>query len=380
MIAPSGLESLFRAWRLSAALIGLSFALVVILTRPLIGWLRARQLGKAIRLDGPDHATKAGTPTLGGLAMLGVIALAGVFLLLWPDAFRNSYEHRPNGALEPLLPEILIILAAILAFAILGLLDDLAGLAPPSSREVGVGLTARQMFLLQVLAAAGIGWWMASVWDGVSLRLILARDIGGIKDSGTLLNLQDAISGQGRPHLLLSILAIVGTANGTNMADGLDGLAAGLAALAYGALGGAIVLRFGWIPVGVLALAISAACLGFLVYNHHPARVFMGNVTSMALGAGLATIALIAGMWSLLPVIGAVFVIEVLSDIIQVVYFKWSGGRRVFRMAPIHHHFELGGWSESKVVHSFWLAGLVAALAGLVLSRAQSPWPTVPLP
>jgi phospho-N-acetylmuramoyl-pentapeptide-transferase len=124
--------------------------------------------------------------------------------------------------------------------------------------------------------------------------------------------------------------------------------------------------------LGSLAIAIAGGCLGFLAYNRHPARVFMGNVTSMALGGALATISLITGTWWLLPVVGAVFVAEVLSVIVQVGYFKHSGGRRVFRMAPLHHHFEKGGLPEKRVVLRFWMAGLGAALCGIALAYLRT--------
>jgi phospho-N-acetylmuramoyl-pentapeptide-transferase len=182
----------------------------------------------------------------------------------------------------------------------------------------------------------------------------------------------------------------VGTVNGVNMSDGLDGLAAGLCAAAYAAYGVMYLARYRdamrlfetvdatrlvapehYLALGLVASTVAAACLGFLVYNRHPARVFMGNVSSMALGAGLAYLALQAS-WGLvlLPVIGFVFVAEVVSVLIQVTYFKATGGKRAFRMAPVHHHFELGGWSEVTVVRRFWLVGVAAGALGVVLYGA----------
>lgn len=297
-----------------------------VLTRPLIGWLRARQVGKAIRAEGPDHAAKAGTPTMGGLAMLAVVAAA--LLAVSGDRYGGAYFGAP-------------VAAALLVFGAIGALDDWLGLARKGrAREVGIGLAARHMLLLQGVAAAGLatalttahgpsGAWSAAWWS-------------------------------------MALAAILGTANGVNLSDGLDGLAAGLIALAYGALAVVFALR-GGPAAAAWCLAVVGACAGFLVWNRHPARVFMGNVTSMALGAALAVLALASGTWPILPVIGAVFVAEVLSDIVQVGYFKASGGRRILRCAPLHHHFEMGGMPEVTVVRRFWLAGAAAAIVGVAL-------------
>jgi phospho-N-acetylmuramoyl-pentapeptide-transferase len=328
-------------------LCGLAFGLTVGLTRPLIGWLAARQLGKAIREDGPAHAAKAGTPTMGGLGLLAAVALVGGLLAVgWPPGAPGVAGVGGAAGAWP----IWLTLAAMAGFAVLGLADDLHGLARKGrAREIGVGLTARQMILGQALFAAAV----------CAAALALGTRVIGPGPFGS----------NPLAFLALGILAIVGSANGTNLADGLDGLAAGLAALAFTSLGASMAITQGGVDrSALLAWVIAASCLGFLVYNRYPARVFMGNLTSLALGAGLATLALLAGGWWLLPVIGAVFVVEVASDLIQVAYFKWSGGRRVFRMAPIHHHFELVGWSEQRVVQTFWLAGLVSGLSGILLT------------
>lgn len=318
---------------LMGALIVIAFSATAAATGPLTRWLAARQLGKAIRTDGPQHQGKRGTPTMGGVVMLAMLLLVAV---LWLAAGPK--------------PDALILLLGILAFAAMGLVDDLAGLARRSGRaELGVGLKARQMFTLQVVAAALL----------TTAVLLYARPRLGPEQS--LANL---------PLAALIALAILGTVNGVNLADGLDGLAAGLLALAFGGL---LALR---LPLGPAAVAAAAtgASLGFLVHNRHPAKVFMGNVTSMGMGAALALSAILGGRLGLLPVLGAVFVAEVLSDLIQVGWFKWTRrrtgtGRRAFRMAPIHHHFEALGWPETLVVRRFWLAGGLAALAAWGLSR-----------
>jgi phospho-N-acetylmuramoyl-pentapeptide-transferase len=318
--------------------VGGAFGLTLALTPPLIGWLRANQFGKAIRADGPAHQAKAGVPTMGGLALLASVFVVGLAL------------HRYGGA-AAISTGIPTALVAMALFAGIGLLDDLEGLVRKGRlpAELGVGLGARRLFALQLVA-------------GALVVALLAR-------SGALAG--GALGG------LVALVAVVGTANGLNMSDGLDGLAAGLSAIAFAAAavaaaGAGAGSDAGLTLLSTFALAVAAACLAFLVYNRHPARVIMGNVTSFALGGMLATVVLasIGGRaWLVLPVLGFVFVAEVASVLLQVGYFKSTGGRRVFRMAPIHHHFELGGMPETQVVRRFWLVGLLAGLAGIAVAR-----------
>lgn len=344
----------------------LSFILTVIVTRPLIDWLKARQFGKAIRVDGPDHAAKAGTPTMGGLGMLAVIGGLGLVL---------AYQVSTNEETAFATRNIVLVLIAMVGYAVLGLLDDLAGLARKSGkRELGVGLTARRMIVLQVLLACALsfmaaGWnWLGganahSIWDVEWLQF-------------------------GFWSLLVTVIVLVGTVNGVNFSDGLDGLAAGLLAIAFAWLAVLTLLTtYPWraqfdMPFVALAMVVAGACAGFLVFNRHPAQLFMGNVTSMGLGAVLAMWSLNTNMILLLPIVGAVFVAEVASDIIQIGYFKWTGGKRFFRMAPLHHHFEKGGMSETQVVRRFWAAGALAGLfaAGfwyLLLTLARMLFPPI---
>jgi phospho-N-acetylmuramoyl-pentapeptide-transferase len=167
--------------------------------------------------------------------------------------------------------------------------------------------------------------------------------------------------------LPIAIIAIVAMANGVNFADGLDTLAAGLAAIAFVAYG---VIAYGQGQVGVVTFCFTmvGSLLGFLWFNAHPAQVFMGDTGSLAIGASLATAAFMTGQWLLLPVVGFVFVVELLSVIIQVSYFKLTGGKRVFRMTPIHHHFEKLGWSETQVTMRFWIIGMICGLLGVALA------------
>jgi phospho-N-acetylmuramoyl-pentapeptide-transferase len=280
-----------------------------------------------------------------------------------------------DGFLAVSFKMVLLVTASMLVFAAFGLVDDLAGLARRSGRkELGVGLGAKQMLVLQLVASAALST-LALHW------------LGATTITSGLLPGSIALPG----GFLLATLGLLGTVNGVNLSDGLDGLAAGLLALAFAASAWILVgvgsgegpshaglggmdwfvgladFKTGLWLLALLAALAAGACLGFLWYNRHPARVFMGNVASMGLGGALAMMFIVSGLWWLLPIVGAVFVAEVLSVIIQVGYFKWSGGKRVFRMAPFHHHFEEGGMHETQVVRRFWIAGALAGLLAIAL-------------
>lgn len=324
-------------WAWQSSLAGFAAALVFTwwATGRLVRWLAGRELGKAIRVDGPAHGAKAGTPTMGGLVMVGTIVASALALWL------------ATGATEAA-----VVALGVVVFAGLGLMDDLAGLARRTGREPGVGLTARRMLAAQVFAATVLGL----LWTGTN------GESPGLAWSAFVLG--------------LFVLAVVGTANGVNLSDGLDGLAAGTAAVAFAAFGLLPVAEnaagaaeaLGPIRLAPLAASACGACLGFLVHNRHPARVFMGNVGSMALGAALAIIAVVSQRWWLLPIVAGVYVAEVVSDLVQIGYFRASRGKRLLRMAPLHHHFEAGGMPETVVVRRFWLAGLLCAAAGLLVA------------
>jgi phospho-N-acetylmuramoyl-pentapeptide-transferase len=307
-----------------------SFVLAALLGRPLIRLLQRRRVGKVIRLDGPAaHQLKMGTPTMGGLMMLGpVLALT----LLTNVAGRAS---------------IWMPLGVMVAFALLGLYDDWCGLHD----STGVGMLARLKFPWQLfiglMAAAGLRFKLGL--GGMAVPT-LSRELD-----------------IGWAYVPVAALLIVGFANAVNLTDGLDGLAAGTSALAYLAYG--VIAYFqGQTYLGTFCFTMMGAILGFLWYNLHPAQVFMGDVGSLALGATLATVALMTEQWLLLPVIGVIFVAEVASVMLQVGYFKWTKGKRLFKMAPLHHHFELMGWSEVRITQRFWLIASVAAMVGVALA------------
>lgn len=299
-----------------------------------ISFVRSRGWGQKIREEGPkDHQSKAGTPTMGG----AVFVLAS-FLATWLIA-------RPSLELSMLW---LVILGG---FAI-GLLDDLTSLL----KGRNLGLRARQKLVLQ--GALGLAPAAYLVWGRGVDRISLP---GGYAVESSLL------------VLAIGVLVVVSTTNAVNLADGMDGLAAGAAipTLLFFAAVGALQ---GQSAVTITALAMVGGLLGFLWYNCFPAKVFMGDTGSLALGGALAAMALVLGRPVMLVLVAGLFVIEALSVILQVAYFKSTGGKRIFKMSPIHHHFALSGMHEVQVVIRFWLVSLFCALAGWFFVAGGGAW------
>lgn len=304
----------------------LSLALTLTLTPPLISYLRRLKYGQTIRSQGPArHQVKAGTPTMGGLVLVGAVAAATLL-----------FAH---GA-----PDTLLALGLTVGYALIGLEDD----ARKAVRRRSLGLKAREKLAAQVVLAGLLGAWVylnPAMGDAVRLPFLGTWHLG-------------------LWYVPFVIFVVVGAANAVNLTDGLDGLAAGTANIAF--------LAFTFIALeqspglAVFTAAFAGACLGFLWFNSYPAQIFMGDTGSLALGAGLAATAVLTKTEIWLAVIGGVYVLETLSVIIQVAYFRLTGGR-IFRMSPLHHHFELGGWPEPVVVRRFWLAGTAFAAFGLAL-------------
>jgi phospho-N-acetylmuramoyl-pentapeptide-transferase len=292
----------------------------------MIRGLRRWKSGQVIQTELPEsHQKKAGTPTGGGILFVTLGIVAGVVATIAGHA----------GA----LPAV----AGLVAGGLIGFADD------RSKLQVGArGIPARLKFPIQILLAVPVAW-LATV-EGASHQLFLPVT----------------------PWLIFpfAVLAIVGTANAVNLTDGMDGLAGGLSAIAYAV----IVLLLPGAPAGekAVAMTLCGALVGFLIFNRYPARVFMGDTGSLAIGFALAAMAVQQGLILLLPLVGLVFVLETLSVIIQVAYFKASGGRRVFKMTPIHYTFHHQGWSENRIALSFWGAGLVSALAAAGVVRLTS--------
>lgn len=331
-------------WSYALVLGTISFLSAVIWGRPLIRLLRERGIGKGIRIDGPSrHQVKTGTPTMGGL-----LFLVPVFVITVVLNIANLLGFNIIGQ------SILMPLGVMVAYGILGAIDDLAGLPAKGNpkKPAGIGLLARHMFMWQVIIATVVA--LILHFGPTDLHSLALPTVPHRIDIGHW-------------WIPIAIFIIVGTANAVNISDGLDGLAGGLSAIAFIAFG-VIAFLQGQIFLLRFCLTVVGAIFAFLWYNAYPADLFMGNTGSLALGATLAVVALMTGQWLMLPIIGAVFVAEVISDILQVAYFKRTGGRRLFRMAPIHHHFELLGWSEVQVVQRFWLIGMLAAMLGIALA------------
>jgi len=304
----------------------------VIIGRPIITYLRKRKVGKKIRIELDQHIGKAGTPTMGGI----MFCLSAAIITL---VFNTA------GRLSMLLP-----IAVLLAAGILGGIDDAMNLVGGKK----TGMTGRFKFAWLTLFAilAALVLHLPDPY-GLGLHHMYIPFAGRI-DIGFI-------------YVPIAIFAIVGTANAVNFTDGLDGLAAGTAAVAFCAYG-IIAYRQGQIGVVTYCFTMVGALLGFLWFNAPPAQVIMGDTGALAIGASLAVAAFMTGQWLLLPIVGLIFVVEMLSVILQVSYFKMTNGKRIFRMTPIHHHFERLGWSETQITIRFWLVGMMAGLLGVALA------------
>jgi len=309
--------------------LGVSFVLSVLLGPLFIPLLRRLKFGQQVREDGPEsHLKKKGTPTMGGIIILAALLLA--FL-----------KFADKGL------EFWALLTACLGFGLIGFLDDYIKIVFKRS----LGLTAKQKLFGQLLFSA------------IFCIILYKMDhstIVGVPGTHWSFDL-------GWSYYLLVVIMFLGATNAVNFTDGLDGLLSGTSALAFGAFA-VIALDATQPQAAVFSAAVVGAVLGFLVYNAHPAKVFMGDTGSLGLGGGIAAVAILTKTELLLIVIGGVFVLEMLSVIIQVASFK-TRGKRVFKMSPIHHHFELSGWSEWRVVTTFWFVGLVLAGAGILLYK-----------
>lgn len=326
---------------LSLSLAGLAFIMTAIWGGPLLRILRHFKIGKIIRVEEPgSHGIKMGTPTMGGVMfILPVLLLSG---LLNAVALISVTTSGVGSS-------ILLPMAVMVAFAILGAVDDWEGI---HGKRKGDGMRARTKFMVQVILALGTAYALKYLIDAPDLYLpgfFFEIEIGWL-------------------YVPLAAFIIIAESNAVNFTDGLDGLAGLIAATAIAAFGGIALIqeqvylaRFCFILVGAL--------FGFLWFNVHPAQLFMGDTGSMALGSVLAVIALMTGQWPMLLVIGIIPLAEMLSVVIQITYFRWTGGKRFFKMTPIHLHFELLGWSETQIVQRFWLIGLMAALIGIGLSQ-----------
>ncbi|MUK89532.1 phospho-N-acetylmuramoyl-pentapeptide-transferase [Ornithinibacillus sp. L9] len=314
--------------------IAIAFLVTVLLSPIFIPFLRRLKFGQSIREEGPQsHIKKTGTPTMGGIMIVISIIITSIIMVSKNNATTIGYE-------------LYLLLFVLIGYGLLGFLDDFIKVA----MKRNLGLTSRQKMLGQIIIAL------------IFYFILRGQDFPTyIQIPGT--NIQWEL---GWGYALLIIFMLVGASNAVNLTDGLDGLLAGTAAIAFGAFGILAWYGFPQNEVAIFSLAVVGALLGFLVFNAHPAKVFMGDTGSLALGGAIAAVAILTKLEILLVIIGGVFVIETLSVIIQVISFKTTG-KRVFKMSPLHHHYELLGWSEWRVVTTFWLIGIVFAALGIYI-------------
>ncbi|MHC1741378.1 MAG: phospho-N-acetylmuramoyl-pentapeptide-transferase [Anaerolineaceae bacterium] len=323
---------------IALALSGLAFILAVIWGNPLLRILKHFRIGKMIRVEGPEsHVTKMGTPTMGGLMILIPVAVLTILL--------NAVSLL---GLNVLGRSVILPLAVMIAFAVLGGIDDWEGIRGPRR---GSGMRASTKFMVQIVLALITTYFLRNVLDVPDLRW---------PGTHTIISL-------GGWYIPIATFIIVGMSNAVNLTDGLDGLAGLISATAFAAYGG-IALMQGDVFVGRFCFTLVGALFGFLWFNVHPAMLFMGDLGALSIGAVLGVVSLMTGQWILLPLIAIIPVSNALSDILQVGYFKLTHGKRLFKMAPLHHHFELSGWSETQVVQRFWLISLLCAMFGVAVA------------
>lgn len=305
----------------------LSAGVVLLLAPFFIPLLHKLKFGQSIRTEGPaSHKVKSGTPTMGGIFLIAGVVAGTLY-----------------GA--KLTTEIFLALFIMLGHFALGFTDDYIKVV----KKRNLGLKARQKLLGQIVIAL--------------VTMFIAMDSLGLPPT-----LRIPITGTefeiGFFYYVLIFLALVGASNAVNLTDGLDGLAAGTVAIASSCYA-VICILTGHDELAIFCATIVGACIGFLKFNFHPAKIFMGDTGSLALGGAFAAMGILTHTELFLPIVGFVFVCEALSVILQVISFQ-STGKRIFRMSPIHHHFELGGWKETKVVFVFWTVGLIAGIVGLL--------------
>jgi phospho-N-acetylmuramoyl-pentapeptide-transferase len=341
----------------------LAFLLAVVWGGPLIRLLRANRIGKQIRIEGPQtHQVKMGTPTMGGLMIVvPVVVITGVITLI--NVIVEAYQGRPIANIGQ---QVLVPVGTLIVFAILGAIDDLENVR--GRRVKGEGLRPRTKWLIQLGLATIIA--LVLHFGPSQLHSVAIPGVAARIDIGLL-------------WIPFAIFWILTFSNAVNLTDGLDGLAGILTATAFvayaiiaylqsfaGATPGEFVQLSNLAPFSFIVVG---AILAFLWFNAHPAQLFMGDTGALALGATLAVVALMTGQWLLLPIIALVPIAETVTVSLQVLYFKYTRrrfgeGRRLFKMAPLHHHFELLGWSETQIVQRFWLIGIWSAMVGIALA------------
>lgn len=309
-----------------------ALVLTAILVPILIPLLKRMKFGQTIRQEGPEsHLIKTGTPTMGGLSFISVTIVLSIIGLFFVD---DIYK-------------LLVLIIVTLGFALIGFIDDYIIVV----KKDNAGLSSKQKFLAQILVA-------------VIIFIIMRNWIPDI-DAGIQIPGTDLFIPLGIFFVVWIVFWLVGFSNAVNLTDGLDGLSTGTSIIAFGSFL-VISLLTGEMEVALFLFILIGSLIGFLIFNKYPAKLFMGDTGSLALGGIIATVSLLLNSSLLLLIIGIVFVIETASVMMQVASYKTTG-RRIFKMTPIHHHFELSGWNEWKIVMVFWSVGLLAGIAGVLL-------------
>ena len=319
---------------------GITFLMAVIWGSPLIELMRRLKWGKQIRIDGPQtHMVKMGTPAMGGILIVAWVLIISILV--------NIVQL--VQALE-IAESVIIPLGVMVAYSILGGIDDWQGLR----LRPGEGMRARVKIWFQLgiaLAATAALYFVVNDGHG----WVAIPTVEPLLDIGIF-------------YIPIAVIIIAGTANAVNITDGLDGLAGIIAATAFAAFGIIALLRDQQFLVTFCFITVGA-CFAFLWFNAHPAQMFMGDVGAQALGGALGVVALMTNQWLILPIIAIIPLATLLSSSLQVLYFKATGGKRLFKIAPLHHHFEAIGWSETQIVQRWWLIGILSAMIGIALAQ-----------
>jgi phospho-N-acetylmuramoyl-pentapeptide-transferase len=309
----------------------MGFLITVLLSPVFIPFLRRLKFGQSIREEGPkSHQKKTGTPTMGGIMILLSVTVTTLVM---------------TGKFSQPSVETYLLLFVTLGFGLLGFMDDFIKVV----MKRNLGLTSKQKLLGQIIISV------------IFYFIFKQSELSSVVS----IPLTDYSVDLGWGYVLFIIFWMVGFSNAVNLTDGLDGLVSGTAAIAFGAFA-VLAWNQSQFELSIFSVAVVGAVLGFLVFNAHPAKVFMGDTGSLALGGAIATVAILAKLEIILIIIGGIFVIETLSVILQVISFKTTG-KRIFRMSPLHHHYELIGWSEWRVVVTFWTVGLLLAILGIYI-------------
>ncbi|MCA9950830.1 MAG: phospho-N-acetylmuramoyl-pentapeptide-transferase, partial [Anaerolineales bacterium] len=315
---------------------GVTFLMAVIWGAPLVELMTRMGLGKNIRIDGPQsHMQKMGTPAMGGILIIFWVVVVNIIVNIVQIIQATEIAE-----------SIIIPLGVLISYSILGGIDDYQGFR----LRPGEGMRAR-----------------VKIWFQLGIALLAALLIYYVVNDGhgwMAIPTVPVLIDIGLIYIPIAVIVIAGTANAVNITDGLDGLAGIIVATAFMAYGIIALLQNQQFLLTFCTITVGA-CFAFLWYNAKPAQMFMGDVGSQALGGALGVVALMTNQWLILPIIAAVPIATMLSTTLQVLYFKWTGGKRLFKMAPLHHHFELIGWSETQIVQRWWLIAILSAMVGM---------------